>query len=373
MTAGDAGWAVGPSLAEELSAALSLVGPTGALLGVSAQAAALRVAAPADWLAAWPSMLGAGGAGLDALSLLADLAGVLTASEYDGATLPMRDLSLAAGLERLAALGAPHGVTPDAALAPPARLADLALRATAATYAAVGLRPEPEYAARLARTCAWLPQVLRDGDRHGPFWLWLDRFYYTVYGPWRAGRRAVLETLTQEALAALGAESGTAPPPLAWLPAPNPLVRVPALRQAVAAGALPVYFWVEPFGLVDAWHLLPDRLVVSCARAADLGAQLAEAASGVAARSAALGDPTRLIILRLIRHFGMINTEIAAYLEISRPTVSVHAKILREAGLIESHPAGREMRHAIRPGAIRGLFRDLERFLDFPPEEAGEE
>ena len=56
----------------------------------------------------------------------------------------------------------------------------------------------------------------------------------------------------------------------------------------------------------------------------------------IALRTAALGDPTRLTILRLIRHFGLVDTEIAAYLNMARPTVSIHARILRDAGLITS-------------------------------------
>ena len=89
----------------------------------------------------------------------------------------------------------------------------------------------------------------------------------------------------------------------------------------------------------------------------------------MAARAQALADPTRLTILRLIRHFGMVNTEIAQYLGISRPTVSVHARILREAGLIQSEQDGRVVRHKIIPGEIRRLFRDLQHYLDLLDDE----
>jgi len=64
----------------------------------------------------------------------------------------------------------------------------------------------------------------------------------------------------------------------------------------------------------------------------------------------------------------MTNTEIAAYLGISRPTVSVHAKILREAGLIDTFDAGRAVQHKIKPASLRQLFADLVRFLDLPEE-----
>ena len=79
-----------------------------------------------------------------------------------------------------------------------------------------------------------------------------------------------------------------------------------------------------------------------------------------------LADPTRLKILRMIRHLDLDNTEIAAYLQISRPTVSIHARQLREAGLIETHKEGRQAKHAVRAAAVRALFHDLERFLDLP-------
>jgi DNA-binding transcriptional ArsR family regulator len=62
----------------------------------------------------------------------------------------------------------------------------------------------------------------------------------------------------------------------------------------------------------------------------------------------------------------MINTEIAESLGLARPTVSVHAKILREAGLIRSEQDGRQVRHEIAPAEVRRLFRDLEEFLDLP-------
>jgi DNA-binding transcriptional ArsR family regulator len=58
----------------------------------------------------------------------------------------------------------------------------------------------------------------------------------------------------------------------------------------------------------------------------------------------------------------------AAYLGLSRPTVSIHARVLREAGLIHSWEEGRITRHEINPEAVRKLFSELESFLDLPPE-----
>lgn len=110
-------------------------------------------------------------------------------------------------------------------------------------------------------------------------------------------------------------------------------------------------------------------LITSFAQPGDVYQKFQDLTADLATRANALGDPTRLIILRLIRHFGMINTEIAEYLQLARPTVSVHAKILREAGLIQSQQDGRQVRHQIIPAEVRRLFKDLERYLDLPPEE----
>jgi DNA-binding transcriptional ArsR family regulator len=63
------------------------------------------------------------------------------------------------------------------------------------------------------------------------------------------------------------------------------------------------------------------------------------------------------------------NSEIAEYLEISPPLVSVHAKILRQAGLIESNREGREVHHTVVPSELRRLFAELEQFLDLPEED----
>jgi DNA-binding transcriptional ArsR family regulator len=176
-----------------------------------------------------------------------------------------------------------------------------------------------------------------------------------------------MEQLEMRARTALGKPDQI--PKVDWLPARNPLLRHPELREAVQNGRLHVFFWVEPFGLPDTWLLEPGYVAVSFAEGGVIFQNFQAWAQDVAGRAQALGDPTRLVILRMIRHFGMVNTEIADYLGISRPTVSVHAKILREAGLIHSHQEGRLVRHRIDSQEIRRLFHDLEAFLDLPPEE----
>ena len=54
----------------------------------------------------------------------------------------------------------------------------------------------------------------------------------------------------------------------------------------------------------------------------------------------ALADPTRREILQLLRERRMTAGEIAEHFELSKPTLSGHFAILRDAGLVTSDKAG---------------------------------
>lgn len=55
---------------------------------------------------------------------------------------------------------------------------------------------------------------------------------------------------------------------------------------------------------------------------------------------AALGDPTRRAILELLVAGDRSVEELAANLPVSRPAVSKHLRLLKEAGLVNSEPQG---------------------------------
>jgi ArsR family transcriptional regulator len=56
-----------------------------------------------------------------------------------------------------------------------------------------------------------------------------------------------------------------------------------------------------------------------------------------------IADPARLRILGLLRQHGpMAGRDLVPLLGLAQPTVSHHLGILRDAGLIEDRPAGRE-------------------------------
>ena len=54
----------------------------------------------------------------------------------------------------------------------------------------------------------------------------------------------------------------------------------------------------------------------------------------------ALGDPNRREILRLLSHGGRAVTELAAVMPISRPAVSRHLRLLKEAKLVTEQAEG---------------------------------
>jgi DNA-binding transcriptional ArsR family regulator len=66
----------------------------------------------------------------------------------------------------------------------------------------------------------------------------------------------------------------------------------------------------------------------------------------------ALGDPTRREILRLLSAGGMPVHEIAASLPISRPAVSRHLRLLKDAGMVAERAEGtRRIYHLEAAGA----------------------
>jgi DNA-binding transcriptional ArsR family regulator len=67
----------------------------------------------------------------------------------------------------------------------------------------------------------------------------------------------------------------------------------------------------------------------------------------------ALADPTRRRILQTLGAGEMRAGDIAARFEVSRPAISRHLRVLREAGLLTARAEGRERRYAIAPGPLR--------------------
>jgi DNA-binding transcriptional ArsR family regulator len=361
-------WSLARSIILELDLSLAFLTDTPVLAALSTDEINLSKAIPEDWLSAWTELWRASEKYHDILETAAFLTGSLEGDDYSQVTRTIRELTLESALEHLTHQAAILGLPPLPELSPLDSLDYLFEQIVIATYVQSGftIDAEGERLRRMKQDLTNALRIITGGDLHTRFWQLLDRFYYEFYRPWRETRIPEMEQREAQARTALGAQDQI--PPMDWLPAQSPLLRHPELRDSVLAKNLHVTFWVEPFGLADSWSLWPGRLTVTFAKAGNIYESFQTFAKDVATRASALGDPTRLTILRMIRNFGMVNTEIAKFLELSQPTVSVHAKILREAGLIQSKQVGRLVRHEINASEVRRLFRDLERFLDLPEE-----
>jgi DNA-binding transcriptional ArsR family regulator len=76
----------------------------------------------------------------------------------------------------------------------------------------------------------------------------------------------------------------------------------------------------------------------------------------------ALGDPTRRAIFELVADRPRAVGELARELPISRPAVSQHLKVLKEARLVVDRPAGTRRIYEVRPEGVGALRAELDRF-----------
>ncbi len=76
----------------------------------------------------------------------------------------------------------------------------------------------------------------------------------------------------------------------------------------------------------------------------------------------ALGDPTRKAVFELLVERPRAVGEIAGVLPVSRPAVSQHLKVLKDAGLVVDRPVGTRRIYRVDPDGLATLRADLERF-----------
>jgi DNA-binding transcriptional ArsR family regulator len=76
----------------------------------------------------------------------------------------------------------------------------------------------------------------------------------------------------------------------------------------------------------------------------------------------ALGDPTRRAIFERIAEHPRAVGELARELPVSRPAVSQHLKVLKDARLVVDQPAGTRRIYRLDPDGVGALRADLERF-----------
>jgi DNA-binding transcriptional ArsR family regulator len=76
----------------------------------------------------------------------------------------------------------------------------------------------------------------------------------------------------------------------------------------------------------------------------------------------ALGDRTRRAIFEQLAAHPCAVVELAGELPVSRPAVSQHLKILKDAGLVIDQRAGNRRIYQINPDGLAELRADLDRF-----------
>jgi DNA-binding transcriptional ArsR family regulator len=76
----------------------------------------------------------------------------------------------------------------------------------------------------------------------------------------------------------------------------------------------------------------------------------------------ALGDPTRRRIFERIARRPQCVADLAADLPVSRPAVSQHLRVLKEARLVCDRPAGSRRIYQVDPGGVRELRAYLDQF-----------
>jgi DNA-binding transcriptional ArsR family regulator len=75
-----------------------------------------------------------------------------------------------------------------------------------------------------------------------------------------------------------------------------------------------------------------------------------------------LAEPTRLAIFELLAEEPLPVGELASRLPISRPAVSQHLKVLKDAGLVLDRPEGTRRRYHVDPAGVAELRAYLDRF-----------
>lgn len=75
----------------------------------------------------------------------------------------------------------------------------------------------------------------------------------------------------------------------------------------------------------------------------------------------ALADPTRCRVVEMLHERSRPVHELAAAFDISRPAISRHLKVLKDAGLVAEEKAGRENVYSLQPSQLKPMLDWLEK------------
>ena len=78
----------------------------------------------------------------------------------------------------------------------------------------------------------------------------------------------------------------------------------------------------------------------------------------------AIAEPRRREILRLVWTAELAAGEIASHFDVTRPAISQHLRVLKEAGLVSERRSGTKRLYRARPESIAELRAYLESYWD---------
>lgn len=191
----------------------------------------------------------------------------------------------------------------------------------------------------------------------------LIRGYWQALRPaWDGGGRAAAEAAAAEFMQKL--QNGDD-----WrsLVPGNSFVHKEAHSAALAAAAAEGALYIIPLGLGGGgqmyWSLPGYELIGFGVEAPEQQLMRREQAEQAAARFKVLSDPTRLSILReltceMMHTHPATITDLAGFFQLSQPTVSVHMKALREAGLVQAEKQGNQTKYRASPAKVREFVEE---------------
>lgn len=197
------------------------------------------------------------------------------------------------------------------------------------------------------------------GDREA--YAGLVRRLWSVMEPvWERGGRSDAARLAAD----LSARARTENDVRSLVPGNN-FLHKDAFQSQIAAAQARGELVIVPLGMGGAGQLFwsfPDLVLIGAGLDnAEREAKRRERAERAAGRLKVLSDPTRVaILLELLRpmHHAATVTELASRFGLSQPTVSVHIKMLREAGLVQSEREGNQVHYQAESAVVRDYVDD---------------
>ena len=77
----------------------------------------------------------------------------------------------------------------------------------------------------------------------------------------------------------------------------------------------------------------------------------------------AVADPTRRRVLQLLRQGPKSAGELAEHFPVSKPTMSAHFAVLREAGLVDSEKRGKAIIYRLRMSVLEEALMEFTQLL----------